>query len=50
MEPVGLDAIPFHSCGKDKFRDLWPRIDSTHLFGYAGKMGLGTAEYRLVEI
>ena len=39
-----------HAPGKDKFRDLWPRIDSTHLFGYAEKMGLGTAEYRLIEI
>jgi uncharacterized Fe-S center protein len=50
MEPGVLDGIPVRSCGKDKFRDLWPRIDSTHLFGYAEKMGLGSAEYRLVEI
>jgi len=32
------------------FRDIWPRIDAGIQFRYAEKIGLGTADYRLVEI
>ena len=39
-----------HAPGQDKFRDLWPRIDTGVQFRYAEKIGLGTADYELVEV
>ena len=39
-----------HAPGQDKFKDIWPRIDGTIQFRYAEKIGLGTADYKLVEI
>jgi len=36
--------------GQDKFRDLWPRIDTGVQFRYAEKIGLGMADYTLVDI
>jgi len=39
-----------HAPGQDKFRDLWPKIDTAVQFRYAEKIGLGSADYTLVEI
>jgi uncharacterized Fe-S center protein len=39
-----------HAPGQDKFRDIWPKIDTAVQFSYAEKIGLGTADYKLVEI
>jgi len=39
-----------HAPGQDKFRDIWPRIDASVQFWHAEKIGLGTADYKLVEI
>ena len=39
-----------HAPGQDKFRDIWPRIDTSVQFSYAEKIGLGMADYKLVEI
>lgn len=39
-----------HAPGQDKFRDLWPHIDGSIQFRYAEKIGLGSADYKLVEI
>lgn len=36
--------------GADKFRDLYPKIDGTRQLSYAEAMGLGTREYRLIEV
>jgi hypothetical protein len=39
-----------HAPGLDKFRDIWPRIDGMVQFRYAEKIGLGSADYKLVEV
>jgi len=39
-----------HAPGQDKFKDIWPRIDGSVQFRHAERIGLGTAEYKLVEI
>ena len=39
-----------HAPGQDKFKDIWPRIDGGVQFRHAEKIGLGTADYKLVEI
>jgi uncharacterized Fe-S center protein len=39
-----------HAPGQDKFRDIWPKIDGSVQFRHAEKIGLGTADYRLVEV
>jgi uncharacterized Fe-S center protein len=39
-----------HAAGADKFKDIWPRIDGDVQFRHAEKIGLGSAEYKLVEL
>jgi uncharacterized Fe-S center protein len=39
-----------HEAGADKFKGTWPKIDGTHQLKYAEKIGLGSREYKLVEI
>jgi uncharacterized Fe-S center protein len=39
-----------HAPGQDKFKDIWPRIDGSVQFRHAEKIGLGTADYKLVEV
>jgi len=39
-----------HAAGADKFRDIWPRIDGGVQFRHAEEIGLGTKEYKLVEL
>jgi hypothetical protein len=39
-----------HAPGQDKFKDVWPRIDGSVQFRHAERIGLGTADYTLVEI
>ncbi|MBM4248974.1 MAG: DUF362 domain-containing protein [Euryarchaeota archaeon] len=39
-----------HSPGQDKFKDIWPRIDGSVQFRHAERIGLGTADYKLVEL
>ena len=39
-----------HAPGADKFRDLYPKVDWSIQLDYAQSLGLGSREYRLVEI
>jgi hypothetical protein len=39
-----------HEKGEDKFRGLWPKVDGSHQISYGEEIGLGTSEYRLIEI
>ncbi len=39
-----------HAAGRDKFKDLFPDVDSEHLFRYAEEIGLGSREYELVKV
>jgi len=44
-------ALPSrHGKGEDKFRGLWPKVDGSHQISYGEAIGLGTSEYRLIEI
>ncbi|MBC8441977.1 MAG: DUF362 domain-containing protein [Deltaproteobacteria bacterium] len=38
------------SPGEDKFTGLYPAVDWEHQLDYAGKIGLGTREYRLIKL
>jgi hypothetical protein len=35
--------------GKDKFKGVWPYTDAIHLIEYSQEIGLGSADYRLIE-
>lgn len=39
-----------HAAGADKFKDIWPRIDGSIQFRHAEKIGLGSADYKLIEL
>lgn len=39
-----------HEAGADKFRGISPMVDGTHQLKYGEKIGLGSREYKLVEI
>jgi len=39
-----------HEAGADKFRGAWPMVDGTHQLRYGEEIGLGSREYKLVEI
>ena len=39
-----------HEKGADKFRGVWPMVDGTHQLKYGEKIGLGSRDYKLVEI
>ena len=39
-----------HAPGEHKFTGLWAKVDGDHQTRYGEKMGLGSREYRLVEV
>jgi len=39
-----------HAPGEDKFTGVWENIDGRHQLIYGEKIGLGTRDYRLIEI
>ncbi|MDR1720930.1 MAG: DUF362 domain-containing protein [Endomicrobium sp.] len=52
-DPVAVDQASYDivnkAFGKDFFKELYPKIDSTVQFDYAEKVGLGTRDYVLIE-
>ncbi len=49
----GMPGTALHSAlspGSDKFRDIWPKIDWKIQLDYAEKIGLGTQNYKLIEV
>ena len=39
-----------HARGKDKFRDIYPKVDWELQLNYAVKLGLGRRDYELIKI
>ncbi|MCX8045224.1 MAG: DUF362 domain-containing protein [Desulfobacterota bacterium] len=49
----GLEASTLkshHEPGQDKFRGLYPQINWEHQLEYAVRLGLGTRDYRMIEV
>ena len=44
------DLSAAHAAGEDKFRALYPQMDSERTMRYAEKIGLGTRKYKIEEI
>jgi hypothetical protein len=50
MDPVAVDKASMDLIGFDKFREIFPEIDSLAQIKHAEKIKLGTGQYELVEI
>jgi len=54
LDPIALDKASYDlvlkTAGEDVFKKVYPEINVKHLFEHGEEIGLGSAQYRLVQV